>query len=259
MFARPEQHRMGRAFSASMGLHGVFLVLVLIVMSLRPPDAPPEVIMPEKYDLVFVQAVGPGGGGGGGGNSSPLPPAKIEMKAEMPKPPVIEPVKEAPPPPPTLVAPVQMAAVIPTPGTLTGLSDAPALGRGTGGGGGTGTGTGTGAGTGSGIGEGTGGGFGGGAMQPGSGVTNPTILRQIDPKYTPDAMRAKIQGIVTLEAVVGTNGVITDVRVIKSLDRAFGLDEEAIRTAKLWLFRPGRFQGQAVPVVVVIEMAFRLH
>jgi protein TonB len=96
-------------------------------------------------------------------------------------------------------------------------------------------------------------------MQPGSGVTNPTILRQIDPKYTPDAMRAKIQGIVTLEAVVGTNGVITDVRVIKSLDRAFGLDEEAIRTAKLWLFRPGRFQGQAVPVVVVIEMAFRLH
>ena len=96
-------------------------------------------------------------------------------------------------------------------------------------------------------------------MRPGSGVENPTILRQIDPKYTPDAMRAKIQGVVELEAVVGTNGVISDIRVIKSLDRAFGLDEEAIKTAKQWLFRPGRFQGRAVAVVVIIQMEFRLH
>ena len=71
-------------------------------------------------------------------------------------------------------------------------------------------------------------------------------------------MRAKVQGVVELEAV-GPNGVITEIRVLKSLDRAFGLDEEAIKTAKQWLFRPGRFQGQNVPVVVVIQMEFRLH
>jgi protein TonB len=137
------------------------------------------------------------------------------------------------------------------PGTFTGLAAAPSAGVGSGGG--------TGPGRGNGIGEGTGGGFGGGSMRPGNGVTNPTILRQVDPKYTPDAMRAKIQGVVELEAVVGTNGVITEVRISKSLDRAFGLDEEAIKTAKQWLFRPGRFQGQAVPVVVIIQMEFRLH
>lgn len=258
MFAPIDQRKMGRAFSTSVGLHGLFVVVVFLVMAMRPP-VEVEVTFPEKYDLVFVQAVGPGGGGGGGGNSSPEPPAKLEMKAEMPKPPVIEPMKAAPLPPPALVAPVQMAAVLPTAGTITGLSAAPSLGRGTEGGGGTGEGTGTGAGRGSGIGEGTGGGFGGGAMRPGSGVVNPTILRQIDPKYTPDAMRAKIQGIVELEAVVGVNGVITEVRVVRSLDRAYGLDQEAIKTAKLWLFRPGRFQGNAVPVLVIIQMEFRLH
>jgi protein TonB len=149
--------------------------------------------------------------------------------------------------------------VVPLPGTMSGLAAAPSLGVGTGGGGGTGTGTGTGPGRGSGIGDGTGGGFGGGAMRPGNGVINPTIIRQMDPKYTPDAMRAKIQGMVELEAVVGANGIITEVRISKSLDRAYGLDEEAIKTAKQWLFRPGRFQGQNVPVVVIIQMEFRLH
>lgn len=258
-FEHADGRHMGRAFSTSVAAHGLAVVLILIVMAIRPPAQAPTYTPPDKYDLVFVQTVGPGGGGGGGGNKSPDPPAKIEMKAELPKPPVIEVPKPATPPPPSLMAPVQMTAVVPTPGVLTGLSAAPSAGLGTGGGGGTGTGTGTGPGTGSGIGPGTGGGFGGGAMRPGSGVVNPTILRDLQPKYTPDAMRAKIQGVVELEAVVGTNGVITEIRVIKSLDRAFGLDEEAIRTAKQWLFRPGRFQGQAVPVLVVIQMEFRLH
>ena len=248
-FGHADERKMGRALSTSVVLHGVAVGIILLIMAIRPP-VETQYTPPEKYDLVFVQTVGPGGGGGGG-NPSPLPPSKIQMKATLPKPPVIEPVPQMAPPPPSLVAPVQMSATVPMPGTFTGLGAAPAAGPGTGGG--------VGPGTGPGIGPGTGGGFGGGSMRPGSGVTIPEILRKLDPKYTPDAMRAKIQGMVELEAVVGTNGMITEIRVIRSLDRAFGLDEEAIRTAKLWLFRPGRFQGQAVPVVVVIQMEFRLH
>jgi TonB family protein len=260
-FEHNDGRHMGRAFSTSLGVHGLAVLLLFVILSIQPPEQTPQFTPPEKYDLVFVQSIGPGGGGGGGGNSTPTPPAKIEMKAELPKTPKIDPPKivEAPPPPPSLVAPVQMTAVVTTPGTLTGLSAAPSAGLGRGGGGGTGVGTGTGPGTGSGIGPGTGGGFGGGAMRPGSGVVNPTILRDQQPKYTPDAMRAKIQGVVELEAVVGVNGVITEIRVLKSLDRAFGLDEEAMRTARQWLFRPGTFQGKAVPILVVIQMEFRLH
>lgn len=261
-FTHVDERKIGRAMSTSVVLHGAAVGIVLLVMALRPPVTEPEVAPPEKYDLVFLQTKGPGGGGGGGGNQMQTPPAKLEMKAVAPKPAVIEPPKldvPPPPPPPALTAPVQMTVVVPMAGTVSGLSAAPSLGTGSGGGGGTGTGTGTGPGRGSGIGDGTGGGFGGGAMRPGNGVTNPTILRQMDPRYTPEAMRAKVQGIVELEAVVGTNGVITEIRILKSLDRAFGLDEEAIKTAKQWLFRPGRFQGQNVPVVVVIQMEFRLH
>ncbi len=262
-FSHADQRKMGRAMSASLGLHGAAVLLIALVIAWRPPAPEPVFTPREDYDLTFIRMEGPGGGGGGGGNQSTAPPAKLEMKAELPEAPKIEvpKVDVPPPPPPPLVAPVQTSAVLPvqTSGVITGLTAAPSLGAGTGGGGGTGRGTGSGPGTGSGIGDGTGGGFGGGAMRPGTGAENPVLIRQVDPKYTPEAMRAKIQGIVELEAVVGTNGQITDVRVHKSLDRGFGLDEEAMRVARQWLFRPARYQGKPVSMVVIIQMEFRLH
>jgi len=262
-FAHADDRKMGRAMSVSMGLHGGALLLIALVLAWRPPPPPPTVTPIEHYELTFIQMAGPGGGGGGGGNESVAPPAKLEMKAELPKTPAVEipKVDIPPPPPPPLQAPIQTSPTLPiqTSGVITGLSAAPSLGTGTGGGGGTGRGTGSGSGTGSGVGAGTGGGFGGGAYRPGTGAEDPVLIRQVDPKYTPEAMRAKIQGVVELEAVVGANGVITDVRVHKSLDRAFGLDEEAMRVARLWMFRPARFQGKAVSMVVIIQMEFRLH
>jgi protein TonB len=242
--------RRGRAFMASLTLHGLGLFFVLAAMAWVPRSALIQVIPPEKVDLVFVQAAGPGGGGGGG-NKMPDPPRKLEMKAELPKPPVIEPVKSDIPPP-TLVAPIQTnMAVLQSAGAIAGLSAAPSLG--------TGLGTGAGPGKGPGIGPGTNGGFGGNAMREGSGAQPPTLLHPVDPKYTTDAMRAKIQGEVTLEAVVGPDGTVKDVRVVKSLDRATGLDEEAMKTARQWRFKPATFQGQPVSHLVLIVMTFNLR
>lgn len=96
-------------------------------------------------------------------------------------------------------------------------------------------------------------------MGPGSGATPPTLLRGVDPKYTPAAMQAKIQGIVELEVLVTPSGSVSDVKVIRSLDKTYGLDNLAIATAKEWLFRPARFQGQPVAYLVIIQMAFNLR
>lgn len=262
-FSHADERKMGRALSASLGLHGAAVLLIALVIAWRPPVEPPTATPRENYELTFIQMAGPGGGGGGGGNNSPEPPAKLEMKAEIPEAPKIEvpKVETPPPPPPSLVAPVQTSPTLPvqTAGVVTGLSAAPSLGTGTGGGGGTGRGTGSGPGTGSGLGPGSGGGFGDGAYRPGTGAEDPVLIRKVEPKYTPEAMRAKIQGIVELEAVVGASGQITDIRIYKSLDRGFGLDEEALRVARQWLFRPARYQGKPVSMVVIIQMEFRLH
>lgn len=95
--------------------------------------------------------------------------------------------------------------------------------------------------------------------KPGAGVSNPVLLRSVSPKYTPDAMREKIEGVVGLEAVVLANGTVGDVRVTSSLDATFGLDNQAVAAAKQWLFRPGTYNGEVVPVMVALQMEFRIH
>jgi protein TonB len=72
-------------------------------------------------------------------------------------------------------------------------------------------------------------------------------------------MRAKIQGEVTLEAVVMPDGSVGQVHITRSLDSVFGLDQEAIRTVKQWRFAPGTRQGVPVPVLVEIAMTFTLR
>jgi TonB family protein len=59
--------------------------------------------------------------------------------------------------------------------------------------------------------------------------------------------------------VIGVDGTVGDVRVTKSLDTIFGLDEEAIRAAKQWQFLPGKRFGQPVAVLVGIELSFTLR
>ena len=79
------------------------------------------------------------------------------------------------------------------------------------------------------------------------------------PAYTDDAMRAKIEGSVWLEVIVMSDGSVGEVKVTRSLDPDFGLDQEAIKAAKMWRFRPGMRQGKAVPVIVTIELTFKLR
>ena len=98
-----------------------------------------------------------------------------------------------------------------------------------------------------------------GTQSCGTGIETPVLTREVKPLYTPDAMRAKIQGVVHLEAVVLPNGSVGNVRVVKSLDSTFGLDEQGIAAAKRWRFKPGTWRGRAVPMAVTIELTFALR
>ena len=71
-------------------------------------------------------------------------------------------------------------------------------------------------------------------------------------------MKARIQGSVVLEAVVLADGTVGDVRVMRSLDRDTGLDQAAVRAAREWRFEPGTLLGNPVPVIVILDLSFRL-
>ena len=90
------------------------------------------------------------------------------------------------------------------------------------------------------------------------GVTDPRAVRQVAPVYPIEARRAGIHGVVRLEAIVGADGSVQDVRIVHSLDRVHGLDAEAVRAAKTWRFEAGLKDGSPVPVALTIEMTFAI-
>lgn len=95
--------------------------------------------------------------------------------------------------------------------------------------------------------------------RPGGGIRFPMPIREVQPNYTPQGMRAKIQGEVSLEVVVATDGTVKSARIVKSLDADHGLDESGLVAARHWLFTPATRDGVALPVRVMLVFEFRLH
>ena len=92
--------------------------------------------------------------------------------------------------------------------------------------------------------------------RPAKNVTMPTVVREVKPDYPESAKKERIQGSVTLGAVVKKDGTVGDVTVKKSLHPE--LDEEAVKAMKKWQFKPGTKDGKAVDVTVDVEMTFNL-
>jgi protein TonB len=270
-----QQKRLVPALFGSFAFNsGILLVLVLlnrwgIELAKSAGILPHE---PSK-DIVWLAQPGPGGGGGGGGNRMKEPPRPAELpgkdKITVPvqKPPKLDVPQQAkvePPPIEQVNIPAKLLAAGDDvlPGAIEAAPAGPptiSQGPGSGGGAGTGTGSGFGPGTGSGLGPGSGGGTGGGVYQIGNGVTSPRTLKVVKPAYTSDAMRAKIQGIVVLQCTVRSDGTVTDIQVVRSLDPTFGLDQEAVKAAREWRFAPGTRMGQPVAVQINIELTFSLR
>lgn len=250
----------------SLGVHLAIGLGLLYVMTQAPQVLSPSPQF-ETPTITWLATPGPGGGGGGGGNKSPEPPKKAELKGNekitVPVAPKPKPVEKEVPPPATLNIPAQPTAssIAELPGLISQVPTlSPSQGSGEGGGAGTGKGTGIGPGSGSGLGPGSGGGTGGGEYRVGSaGVVSPEVIHEEKPQYTSEAMRAKVQGVVEIEAVINPDGSVGRVKITKSLDDRFGLDQKAIEAVRKWRFRPGTRFGQPASVVVDIELTFTLR
>ena len=90
------------------------------------------------------------------------------------------------------------------------------------------------------------------------GLHAPVPINKATPSYTSAAMRAKVEGHVRVEGIVEIDGTLSAVKVVQSLDREFGLDEEAVKAARQWRFRPATNNGVKVRALVVIEVEFRI-
>jgi periplasmic protein TonB len=261
------------AFLASFASHVALFLVALLALRAGTPAGTAAAVLPVQasHHIVWLSQPGPGGGGGGGGNRMHAPPRQAEAPGKdritvpVAKPPTLQPPNQAAKEP-DLIAHLDIPAenLAAARESLPGAIDVPpsatfSLGPGTRGGAGSGSDGGIGSGRGSGLGPGRDRGTGDGAYQPGNDVSLPRLLRDVKPTYTSAAMRAQVQGTVLLECVVNAKGEVTAIKVLRSLDAIFGLDQEAIRAARQWRFAPGTRLGEPVSVVVSIELGFTLR
>lgn len=125
---------------------------------------------------------------------------------------------------------------------------------------GNGSGTGIGNGNGAGVGPGSQYGIGGGTPNAGeNGYGTPLCLYCPTPKYSDTAFKLKIQGVVVLDVVIGTDGRAHNIHVSKGL--GYGLDEEAITAVRdIYRFKPSTGpDGQPAAVHMLFEIEFHLY
>jgi len=94
-----------------------------------------------------------------------------------------------------------------------------------------------------------------GPVRIGGDVRAPALLERVEPEYPSLAVRAQVQGVVILEAVVDRNGRVEDVRVLRSIPL---LNAAAIEAVRKWRYSPLLLNGRAERFVLTVTLNFSL-
>jgi TonB family protein len=94
-------------------------------------------------------------------------------------------------------------------------------------------------------------------FRPGNGVVSPKLLSSLDPASNDYAQKANIAGMTLLSTVVGASGQPSHVTIVRPI--GFGLDEKAVDAVSHARFQPGLRDGQPVPVIVNLQVTFRIY
>ncbi|HWM89908.1 MAG TPA: energy transducer TonB [Thermoanaerobaculia bacterium] len=87
-------------------------------------------------------------------------------------------------------------------------------------------------------------------------VTRPEKISGVSPVYTEVARKARVMGVVIVEAVIDEQGSVTETRVLKGLP--MGLDRAAVEAVETWKFKPATLEGKPVPVYYILTVNFQL-
>ncbi len=238
LLSQRRQSRRTSVFVAAIGAHAVLLGGVVAGQYWKV-DAVVEPQMNEVFTQVSLPAP---------------PPLKTEPKKEAAPPPqkrdVVPPTPATPVTPPTTVQPTIVPNIVPPPPDQpTSDSDVPAVGPHNGG---------DDSGSQTGVPFSIGGGDGDAPIQIGQGITPPVALSRVSPLYTEGARRARIQGVVIVEAVIDRLGNVGGVRVVKGL--GFGLDDNATSAVARWKFKPAHTaDGRTVAVYFRLTVDYHLN
>jgi protein TonB len=88
-----------------------------------------------------------------------------------------------------------------------------------------------------------------------SGVAQGNLIHNVKPPYPPLARQARIQGTVVLQAVIGKDGTIQNLRIVSGHPM---LAQAALDAVKQWRYKPYYLNGEPVDVDTTINVNFTL-
>jgi protein TonB len=93
------------------------------------------------------------------------------------------------------------------------------------------------------------------SFRVGEQIRQPTKTKHVAPIYPPIAQFARVQGVVIIEATIGSDGKVQGAKVLRSVPL---LDQAALDAVKQWEFTPTVLDGVRVPVIMTVTVQFTL-
>jgi periplasmic protein TonB len=87
-------------------------------------------------------------------------------------------------------------------------------------------------------------------------VSPPTKVRDVAPVYPAIAQSARVQGVVIIQATIGTDGTVVDATVLRSVPL---LDAAALVAVRQWRYTPTTLNGIPVAVIMTVTVNFQLR
>lgn len=93
-------------------------------------------------------------------------------------------------------------------------------------------------------------------LNAGGGIKLPTRIKDVPPVYPEIARKARVQGVVILEAIIGVDGKVQQARVLRSVPL---LDQAALNAVQSWEYTPTLLSARPVPIIMTVTVQFRLE
>ncbi len=94
-------------------------------------------------------------------------------------------------------------------------------------------------------------------VRAGVDVQPPRLLNRVEPVYPELAVRAHVECVVVIEAVIGKTGNVVDAKVLRGC--RLGMDESALAAVGQWQFAPSMLNGRPVEVIATFTVRFELR
>jgi protein TonB len=94
------------------------------------------------------------------------------------------------------------------------------------------------------------------AVRVGGDIRAPRKLVDVNPVYPDLAVKARVEGVVIIEATLEANGRVANATVLRGHPL---LDEAALDAVRKWVYTPTLLGGIPTPIVMTVTVRFRLQ